>query len=131
MKRNPFGIETKVGASAGAAFLVSTVFAALHYWWHVAVPPIYITGPITTLVAFAAGYLAKHTPRPGAPLPPIVQFTGKVSESDVAAVRSAFGEAMRAQPATATAAAVPPGWPDTTAYTQPAAPPPATEGDKP
>ncbi len=65
MKRNPFGIETKTGAATGAAFLVSTVFAALHYWWHVQVPPVYLTGAITTVVTFAAGYLARHTPRPG------------------------------------------------------------------
>jgi len=56
-------LETKVAASSGAAFAVSTVFDALNYWWHVPLPPLYLTGAITFLVTLAAGYLAPHTSR--------------------------------------------------------------------
>ncbi len=62
--------ETKVVAGTGTAFLVSAIFTALHYWWHVPIPPIYLTGAITTLVTFAAGYLAPQTSRPAVQPPP-------------------------------------------------------------
>ncbi len=61
---NTAPLEAKVVASSGAALLVTTAFAVLH-WLAPAVgaPPDYVTGLLVTLVTLAAGYLAPHTTR--------------------------------------------------------------------
>jgi len=57
-------LETKVAASSGAALLVTTVFAVLHWLApSLRTPPDYVTGLLVTLVTLAAGYLAPHTSR--------------------------------------------------------------------
>ena len=64
MKRNPFGIETKVGAATGTGGLVSLVFglAAFYHWF--TPPPTYLTGLIVAAVSGLAAWIAPHTPRP-------------------------------------------------------------------
>ena len=57
-------LEAKVAASSGAALLVTTAFAVLHWLAPaVAAPPDYVTGLLVTLVTLAAGWLAPHTTR--------------------------------------------------------------------
>jgi len=64
VKRNPFGIETKVGASISTGGVVSLVFglAAFYHWF--TPPPPYLSGLIVAGVSGVAGWLAPHTPRP-------------------------------------------------------------------
>src|SRR5258707_5108911 len=73
VKRNPCGIETKVGASIRTGGGVSLVFGpAAFYPWFTPPPP-YLSGLIVAGVSGVAGGLAPPTPRPqptAAPDPP-------------------------------------------------------------
>src|SRR5258707_9854986 len=70
VKRNPFGIETKVGASISTGGVVSLVFglAAFYHWF--TPPPPYLSGLIVAGVSGVAGGLAPPTPPPPPPPPP-------------------------------------------------------------
>ena len=66
-------VETKVQASTGAAAVSGLALWALgHYVFKGSVPDVVASWTyviIPALITFGAGYLAKHTPRPGT-LPP-------------------------------------------------------------
>jgi hypothetical protein len=66
-------VETKVQASAGAAAVSGLALWALgHYVFKGSVPDVvasWIYVIVPGLLTFGAGYLAKHTARPAAPLP--------------------------------------------------------------
>ena len=66
-------VETKVQASTGAAALAGLALWALgHYVFKAGVPDVvasWIYVLVPAAVTFAAGYAARHTARPAAPLP--------------------------------------------------------------
>lgn len=68
-------VEAKVTASAGAAAASGLVLFVLgRYAFRGAVPDViasWVYAAVPAVLAFAAGYLARHTPRPDlAPAPP-------------------------------------------------------------
>lgn len=68
-------VETKVQAATGAAAVSGLALWALGHWvFKTGVPDVvasWIYVLVPAAITFAAGYLAKHTPRPGpAPAPP-------------------------------------------------------------
>ncbi len=65
MKRNPFGIETKVGVGAGTVAVLTLVFDLAGYYHWFTPPPPYLTGFIVAAVSAVAAWVAPHTPRPG------------------------------------------------------------------
>lgn len=85
-------LETKVAASSGAALLVTTLFAVLHWLDpHLGQPPAYVLGLLVTVVTLAAGWLAPHTsrtPQPAPPEPPLALTAGQVT-----AIRRLIAEA--------------------------------------
>ena len=66
-------VETKVQASTGAAAVSGLALWALgHYVFKGSVPDVvasWVYVLVPAAVTFAAGYLAKHTPRPAVPAP--------------------------------------------------------------
>src|SRR5260221_7261399 len=64
VKRNPFGIETKVGASISTGGVVSGVSGLPGFYPWSAPPPPYLSGLMVAGVSGVAGWLAPHTPRP-------------------------------------------------------------------
>jgi hypothetical protein len=73
-------VETKVQASTAAAALSGlALFALGRYVFKGTVPDVvtsWVYVIVPSVITFAAGYLAKHTPRPGDPLP-VVTFQPK------------------------------------------------------
>ena len=68
-------VETKVQASTAAAAVSGLALWALgHYVFKTGVPDVvasWVYVLVPGVITFAAGYLAKHTPRPVAPAAPV------------------------------------------------------------
>jgi hypothetical protein len=116
VKRNPFGVETKTAASTGIGGLVTLVLLLNSWQRWFAPPPPDVTAAIVATVSGLVAYWAPHTPR----MKPL-------TAEELAVVDRALA---RPQPGAA-APGLPPGWPDTKSYTQPATPTPAPEGTTP
>ena len=120
MKRNPFGIETKTAASAGIGGLVTLVLL-VNSWQHwFTPPPPDVTAAIEAFAVGVAGYFAKHTPRPGAPL----------SRWQVADAAEGFGWEIRGRDLPPSLTPLVPARPPATYSTSPA-PPGHGQGYKP
>lgn len=101
MMRSP--VETKVAAGGGAGALVSLLFglAGQYHWF--APPSPYLTALAVTVLSFAAGWLAPHTPlmlaaEVAPPGPAVINVKGGLTQEQAQAIGAALGREARLNP---------------------------------